>query len=94
MQRMFKFEWDDQKAASNLHKHGVSFDEAVSVFGDEVALTFADTDHSGSEDRSRTYGTSNKGRLLVVIHTERRNSVRIISARKATRYEKGIYEQG
>ena len=91
---MFKFEWDDQKAASNLLKHGVSFDEAVSVFGDGLALTFADTDHCEFEVRSRTYGMSNKSRLLVVIHTERRKSVRIISARKATRYEKGIYENG
>jgi uncharacterized protein len=91
---MFKFEWDDQKAASNVLKHGVSFDEAVSVFGDSLALTFADTDHSETEDRSRTYAISNKARLLVVVHTERRNSIRIISARKATRYEKGIYENG
>jgi uncharacterized DUF497 family protein len=91
---MFKFEWDDQKAANNLQKHGVSFDEAVSVFGDGLALTFADTDHFESEDRSRTYGISNRGRLLVVVHTERRNNVRIISARKATRYEKSIYKQG
>jgi hypothetical protein len=91
---MFKFEWDDQKAASNLQKHGVSFGEAVSVFADVLALTFADTDRFESEDRSRTYGISNKGRLLVVVHTERRNNVRIISARKATRYEKGIYDQG
>lgn len=91
---MFKFEWDDQKAATNLLKHGVSFDEAVSVFGDAMALTFSDTDHSDMEDRSRTYGISNKARLLVVIHTERRNGLRIISARKATRHEKGIYENG
>ena len=91
---MFKFEWDDQKAASNLLKHGVSFDEAVSVFGDGWALTFADTDHAEAEDRSRTYGISNKARLLVVIHTERHNGIRIISARKATRYEKSIYENG
>lgn len=91
---MFKFEWDYQKATSNLQKHGVSFDEAVSVFADDQALTFADTDHFESEDRSRTYGMSNKERLLVVVHTERRNNVRIISARKATRYEKGIYEHG
>lgn len=89
---MFKFEWDDQKATSNLQKHGVSFDEAVSVFADTLALTFADTDHFESEERSRTYGISNKGRLLVVVHTERRDNVRIISARKATRYEKGIYD--
>lgn len=91
---MFKFEWDDQKAAGNLLKHGISFDEAVSVFGDGRALTFSDSDHSEFEDRSRTYGLSNKARLLVVVHTERRNGVRIISARKATRYEKGIYENG
>jgi uncharacterized protein len=89
---MFNFEWDDQKAARNRQKHGVSFDEAVSVFADVLALTFADTDHFESEDRSRTYGISNKGRLLVVVHTERRNNVRIISARKATRYEKSIYD--
>lgn len=91
---MFKFEWNDQKAASNWLKHGVSFDEAVSVFGDGRALTFSDTDHSGIEDRSRTYGMSSKTRLLVVVHTERRNAIRIISARTATRYEKGIYENG
>ena len=89
---MFNFEWDDQKAASNLQKHGVSFDAAVSVFGDALALTFSDTDHSDVEERSRTYGISNKERLLVVIHTERRSGIRIISARKATRYEKGIYK--
>jgi len=91
---MFKFEWDDRKAANNLQKHGVSFDEAVSVFGDTLALTFSDIDHAEVEERSRTYGLSNKERLLVVVHTERRNSIRIISARKATRYEKGIYENG
>lgn len=91
---MFNFEWDDQKTASNLSKHGVSFDEAVSVFGDGRALTFSDTDHSELEDRSRTYGFLNKTRLLVVVHTERRNGIRIISARKATRSEKGIYENG
>ena len=91
---MFKFEWDDQKAASNLSKYGVSFDEAVSVFGDGRALTFSDTDHRELEDRSRTYGISSKSRLLVVVHTERRNGIRIISAGKATRYEKSIYENG
>jgi uncharacterized DUF497 family protein len=69
-----------KSALSNLQKHGVSFDEALSVFADELALTFSDTDHSDSEDRSRTYGMSNKALLLVVVHTERRNSVRIISA--------------
>ena len=91
---MFNFEWDDQKAASNLSKHGVSFNDAVSVFGVGRALTFTDTDHIELEDRSRTCGVLNKERLLVVVHTERRNGIRIISARKTTRYEKGIYENG
>lgn len=91
---MFKFEWDEEKAASNIRKHRVSFDEAVSVFGDTMALTFTDTEHSDTEERSRTYGVSSKDRLLVVVHTERRSGVRIISARKATRYEKSIYENG
>ena len=91
---MFSFEWDAAKAESNVRKHGVSFDEAVSVFGDIRAITFADTDHSRHEDRSRTYGFSAKDRLLVVVHTERRNNVRIVSARKATRHEKAIYENG
>ena len=89
---MFTFEWDDTKAASNLRKHRVSFDEAITVFGDVRAVTFSDTDHFESEERSRTYGLSNKGRLLVVVHTERRANVRIISARRATQYEKTIYE--
>jgi uncharacterized DUF497 family protein len=91
---MFTFEWDDDKAASNLKKHGVSFDETVTVFGDAIALTFADSDHSGVEDRSRTFGLSNAGRLLVDDHTERSNGIRIISARKATRHEKAIYRYG
>lgn len=91
---MFKFEWDDEKTASNLQKHAVLFDGAVSVFGDGRAPTFSDSDHSDLDDRSRTYGISNKARLLVMIHTERRNGIRIGSARKATRYEKSIYENG
>lgn len=91
---LFTFEWDEEKAESNLRKHGISFDEAITVFGDASALTFSDTDHSDTEDRSRTYGLSNKGRLLVVVHTERRNQVRVISARKATRHEKSIYQNG
>jgi hypothetical protein len=91
---MFQFEWDPQKAERNMRKHGTSFDEAITVFSDPMALTFLDTDHSETEDRSRTYGVSNIGRLLVVVHTERRNKLRIISARKATRYEKSIYVQG
>ena len=87
------FEWDIRKAASNLRKHGISFDEAVTVFGDMQAVTFADTDHSDHEDRNRTYGFSCKSRLLVVVHTERPNKIRIISARKAAPYEQTIYTQ-
>ena len=90
---MINFEWDDAKAASNFKKHRVSFDEAVTVFGDSLAITFPDTDHKDGEYRSRTYGMSSCGRLLVVVHTERRNNVRIISARKATKYEKNIYKK-
>ena len=88
---MFTFEWDGHKASNNLEKHAVSFDEAVTVFADAMAVTFSDTDHSEGEDRI-TYGLSNKQRLLVVVHTERKNNIRLISARKATRYEKTIYE--
>ncbi len=94
MPAMFNFEWDSEKAATNLRKHKVTFDEAVTVFGDAVAVTFSDTEHSESEHRSRTYGVSSKGRLLVVVHTERPNNIRIISARKANRYEQGIYKKG
>ena len=89
---MFTFEWDDAKAGSNRRKHGVSFDEAITVFGDPNAATFTDTDHWEAEDRSRTYGISNKGRLLVVVHADRRNNVRIISARKVTKHEETIYQ--
>ena len=91
---MFNFEWDAEKAASNLRKHRVSFGEAVTVFGDPLAVTFSDTDHSENEDRSRTYGVSGQDRLLVVVHTERPNNVRIISARRATRHEQSIYTEG
>jgi uncharacterized DUF497 family protein len=91
---MFAFEWDDEKAASNLRKHGVSFEEAVTVFEDPSALTFFDTDHSAHEDRDRTYGLSRNGRLLVVVHTERQHLVRLISARRATRNERAIYQHG
>ncbi len=91
---MLKFEWDDAKAQANLVKHGVSFEEAASVFGDPLALTFPDPDHSIGEKRGLTFGVSQTERLLVVVHTERGRSIRIISARKATRYERGIYEQG
>jgi uncharacterized DUF497 family protein len=88
------FEWDPRKAASNLAKHGVSFDEAASVFVDPLAASGADPDHSIDESRYITFGTSNLGRLLVVSHTHRSGTVRIISARRATRAERKIYEEG
>ena len=91
---MLKFEWDHTKAQSNLAKHDVSFEEAASVFGDPLALTFSDPDHSIGEKRWLTFGVSSSGRLLVVAHAERGQAIRIVSARKATRHERGIYEHG
>jgi len=88
-----KFEWDESKAAINLVKHGVSFEDAASVFSDPLAFTFPDPDHSIGEERMLTFGYSSTSRLLAVIHAERSRSIRIISARKATRHERGIYEQ-
>ena len=89
-----RFEWDPQKATTNLRKHGVSFDEAATVFQDDLSLTGDDPDHSLSEERSVTFGVSNTGRLLVVSHTERGDRIRIISARPATRSERKLYEEG
>ena len=90
----FLYGWDPVKAAANLAKHGVSIEEAISVFQDPLAYTFPDPDHSVGEVRHITFGMSYAGRVLAVIATERRGGLRIISARKATRHEKGIYEQG
>lgn len=89
-----EFEWDPRKAAANARKHGVHFEEAITVFGDPLAVTFDDPDHSVDERRFLTFGVSAKGRLLVVVHTEQRRSVRIINARRTTRAERTIYEQG
>ncbi|MGL4229870.1 MAG: BrnT family toxin [Casimicrobium sp.] len=88
-----RFEWDEVKAASNLRKHGVSFEEAATVFSDPLAYTFDDPDHSIGERRLLTFGFSLSARLLVVGHAERGRAIRIINARKATRHERGIYEQ-
>ena len=89
-----EFEWDPAKSAANHRKHGVSFIEAATVFGDPLAYTFPDPDHSRGEARWITFGMS-KGRLLLVIaHVERGYRIRIISAREATRHERKIYEQG
>ena len=91
---MLKFEWDARKESSNRRKHGVTFEEALSVFADPKALTFDDIVHSDFEDRSLTFGASSDGKLLVVVHTDRGDVIRIISARKATSHEKHIYEEG
>jgi hypothetical protein len=88
------FEWDSEKSASNLRKHGVSFHEASTVFGDRLAITFIDPDKSAQEHRSLSFGHSIEGRLLAVVHTERHGRTRIISARLATRRERKIYEDG
>ncbi len=89
-----EFEWDDTKAESNLRKHGVSFDEAVTVFGSIATLTIYDAGHSGSEDRFMDIGPSVTGRILVVVYTERGDRIRIIGCRKATHAERRQYEQG
>lgn len=77
-----EFEWDPAKAAGNLHKHKVSFEEAASVFGDALGATVRDPDHSIVEDRFITVGLSNRGRLLMVAHTQRLERLRIISAQR------------
>jgi uncharacterized protein len=88
------FEWDDRKARANVSKHGVSFDEACSIFGDPLAITIEDPLHSESEDRLVTIGHTPEGQLLVVVFTERGESIRLISARMATRRERRQYEEG
>jgi uncharacterized protein len=89
------FDWDKEKNKSNLKKHGISFEEAQTVFVDENALLIHDPDHSGEEDRFILLGLSAKPRLLVVCHCYREieEVIRIISARKATRVEQKIYEE-
>jgi len=89
-----RFQWDPTKARKNLDKHGISFDEAASVFHDPLAATGADPDHSEGEERMVTFGLSSAGQLLVVSHTERGDAIRIISARVATQHERRIYEEG
>ncbi|MCG9890496.1 MAG: BrnT family toxin [Thermosynechococcaceae cyanobacterium MS004] len=88
------FEWDESKAASNLSKHGVTFEEAETVFKDPLYVDFYDLDHSLDEERYLILGESNQGRLLIVAYTERENLIRLISARKVTKSEKEAYEEG
>jgi uncharacterized protein len=86
------FDWDEEKARINLDKHGVSFDEATSVFDDPLFLTFADPKHSIQEQRFIIMGESAKGRLIVVSYTDREEITRLISARPVTRRERKAYE--
>ena len=87
------FEWDKKKAAENFRKHRVSFEEAGTVFSDLLSLTIHDPTHSISEDRFVIVGESLNRRILVVVHTERKDRIRIISARPANQREKKIYEE-
>lgn len=89
-----QFEWNREKAASNLSKHRVSFEEATTVFDDPFYVDFYDPDHSEDEERYLIVGESNQGRLLIVSYTERGNSIRLISAREVTRTEQAAYEEG
>ena len=88
------FEWDPNKAKSNLGKHGIGFEEASTVFGDPRSLTIPDPVHSTVESRLVIVGSSHRGKLLVVVHTERGDNIRIISARVASRRERRSYEEG
>lgn len=87
------FEWDEAKATANFRKHGVSFEEAKTVFADPLSLTKPDPLHSEGEERYVDVGRSVEGRLLVVIYTERRSTIRLISCRTATQAERRTYEE-
>ncbi|MBF0406872.1 MAG: BrnT family toxin [Candidatus Riflebacteria bacterium] len=87
------FEWDGEKAKKNLKKHGVGFDEATTVFLDPFSITMTDPDHSEVEQRLIDIGDSDKNRVLVVVYTERKSQIRIISCRKATPSERRFYEE-
>jgi uncharacterized protein len=88
-----RFEWDEAKAAANLEKHGVNFDEAQTVFGDPHSITIFDAQHSDTEDRFIDIGIAATGRILVVVYTENEQSIRIISGRKVTPKERRHYER-
>ena len=88
------FRWDPEKARSNLRKHGVTFEEAASVFRDILSVTTSDPLHSTDESRFVTIGRSDRDRTLVVVHSEFGETIRIISVRLATRRERRQYEEG
>ena len=88
-----EFEWDSRKARINLHKHGVTFEEAASVFDDPLATYYEDPDHSVAERRHLAIGTSAKGRLIHIAFADRAGRIRIIQARELTRSERQQYEE-
>ncbi|MCX5817565.1 MAG: BrnT family toxin [Proteobacteria bacterium] len=90
---MLLFEWDPEKAITNKKIHGITFDEASTVFKDTLSVTIYDPLHSEDENRFVLIGNSHRNRLLVVVHTERGNRVRIISTRKAKKKERQQYEE-
>ena len=87
------FEWDPKKAVANEQKHNITFQEASTIFGDRLSMTFADPDHSRNEQRYLTFGLSKHNRLLIVSHTDRGDKTRIVSARLMDRKERRIYEE-
>ena len=89
-----KFEWDENKAAVNLSKHGISFEKAKTVFDDRLYVDFYAPDRSNEEERYIIVGESQQGNLLIVSYTERVDFIRLISARKVTRVEREVYEEG
>ena len=89
-----QFTWDEHKATTNVLKHAVSFEEVTTVFGDPLSETFPDPDHSLDEDRFIIIGASDRGKILVVAHTDDGEMVRIITAREATYAERRSYEEG
>ena len=89
----YNFEWDSKKAEANRKKHGVSFEEGVTAFGDPLSMNMPDPDHSESEQRFTVIGLSDRYRLLVVCYTEIEDNTRIVSARQATRFERQAYEE-
>lgn len=89
-----QFEWDQKKAKSNLSKHGVSFEEAKTVFDDPLYVDFYDPDHSEEEDRYIIVGESSLKRILLVSYKERKDKIRIISSRQVTKNERQAYEEG
>ena len=88
-----EFEWDDEKASRSLKKHGVSFEEGATIFNDPKIATISDPDHSKDEERYISLGISVEGRLLIVVHVQRGERIRLIGCRKATKAERKTYEK-